>query len=277
METLNQEDCSRKSSLGNSDSSPEADIRREMTTKSRHTDQIMTKHIQPLKRRQSDCDQQGRTTESDVCMSDADHDQPPPSIKALLRSDEANLDRVSNSRPMPSPQRDHSQQVSKDRRRVRVYCPDGPVMFSVSPSTRGSKIKHRAARWMQVPEDSINLIGPCGPLYLDPTARQMALEEFGDIAGIESEVIDLQVTMVQSGGKPVIYLYPPQAMLVDVTLSLCSQCRPEHLIYTTADSYRVDLGCSSAYSYPPARNYQDSQCLGTSKVDRGHSDRRDDA
>ena len=259
METLNQEDCSRESSLGNSGSSPEADIRREMTTKSRHTDQIITKHIQPLKRRRSDCDQDGCTAESDVCMSDAGDDQPPPTIKALLRSDEANPDRVLNSRPMPSPQSDHSQQVSKDRRRVRVYCPDGPVMFSVSPSTRGSKIKHSVARLMKVAEDSIDLIGPCGPLYLDQTAHQMALDEFGNIAGIESEVIDLQVTMVQSGGKPVIYLYPPQAMLVDVTLSLCSQCRHECLSYAPADSYRVDLGCSSAHPYSRALFFEDSQ------------------
>jgi hypothetical protein len=60
---------------------------------------------------------------------------------------------------------------------------------------------------------------------LGPTVHQMALKEFGDMAGIGSELIVLEVILEQIGGKPVIYLYPPQPMSVDVILSLCPQCK----------------------------------------------------
>ena len=283
LETFNPKDPSRKPPLGSSKSVSEANIDREVTAKFRHADQLVSKHIKPPKRRRGYFSQEDRTTETDTCMSDAGDDQPLPAIKSLFDSTVSTRDRrgrkVSNSMPMASPECDHSQQVSTDRRKVYVHCPDGPLVFIVSPSTKASKIMQAVARSMSVPEGSFRLILSLSYARLDceQTVYQMGLKEYGDIGGLEAEPIDLEVIMEQYGGKPVIYLYPPQHMLVDVTLSLCPQCRHGCLSYTQADSYRVDLGCSSAYSYPPARNYQDSQCLGTSKVDRGHPDRRDDA
>jgi hypothetical protein len=53
----------------------------------------------------------------------------------------------------------------------------------------------------------------------------MGLKEFGDTADIETELIVLEVITEQIGGMPVIYLYPPQPMSVDMTLSLCPQCK----------------------------------------------------
>jgi hypothetical protein len=237
LETTKPRGISRISPLANSKSASIADIRRNATSKFRHADQIVARPgtIQKRKRKMRDLDEDDRSTESDNCVSDVDDEEPLPSIKSLFDTSEAELDRSgrrgSNIRPIPSPERDHGDQVpsepSKDRREVYVYCPDGPLMFSVKSSTKGRKIMEVVARSMGVPESKFRLILslPYERLDLDQTVHQMGLKEFGDITGIESELIVLEVIMEQYGGNPVIYLYPPQPMSVDVTLSLCPQCK----------------------------------------------------
>lgn len=59
----------------------------------------------------------------------------------------------------------------------------------------------------------------------------------------------VEVHMVQTAGKPVIYLYPPKPTSIDVTLSLCPQCKSNH--YSIAESRLMRIGQISA-SYPPA-------------------------
>jgi hypothetical protein len=43
--------------------------------------------------------------------------------------------------------------------------------------------------------------------------------------GDEEPSIHMEAILEQRGGKPVIYLYPPEPMSVTVNLSLCPQCR----------------------------------------------------
>jgi len=230
---------SRTSLLAGSNPASIADIKREVTSKFRHADRIMARRgtgtIQQRKRKMRHLDREDRTTESDTCMSDFGDEEPWPSIKSLFDSSEAKPDQPvregSDSRPMLSPERRQGQQVptetSNNRREVYVHCPDGPLMFSVKPSTKGRKIMEVVARSMGVPMGSFRLILSLSYERLngDQTVHEMGLKEFGDIAGIESELIVLEVMMEQFGGKPVINLFPPQPMSVDVTLSLCAQCK----------------------------------------------------
>jgi hypothetical protein len=228
---------SRKHAQGDLASASIADIKQKVTSKFRQADQIVARRgtIQKRKRRMSYLDEEDHSTESDKCISDIDDEGPLPSIKSLFDTSEAGLDRpgrrVLNARPIPSPECDHGQQVSNDRgsdrRDVYVYCPDGPLMFSAKPSTKGRKIMEVVARSMGVPMGSFRLILSLSYERLngDQTVHEMGLKEYGDIAGIETELIVLEVIMEQIGGKPVIYLYPPQPMLIDVTLSLCPQCK----------------------------------------------------
>ena len=59
----------------------------------------------------------------------------------------------------------------------------------------------------------------------------------------------VEVHMVQTAGKPVIYLYPPKPTSIDITLSLCPQCKSTH--YSIAESRLMRIGQITA-SYPPA-------------------------
>jgi hypothetical protein len=239
---------SRKSPLGISNSASIAEIKRKVTSKFRQADQIVARRgtIQKKKRKMPYVDDEDRSSDNDTCKSDIDDDQPLPSIKSLFDSSQEEMDRparkASNSRSIPSPEPHHGQQVpsqpSNDRRDVYVYCPDGPRMFSVKPSTKGRKIMEVVARSMGVPMGSFRLILSLSyeRLNRDQTVHEMGLKEFGDKDGIESELIGLEVILEQIGGKPVIYLYPPRPMSVDVTLSLCPQCKSIIPRYTPADS-----------------------------------------
>jgi hypothetical protein len=232
LETPKPGGVSRKPPLDSSNLVSIADIRRKVTTKFRQADQIMTRQINPQKRQRNCLDMEHRSTESDTCMSDIDDEEPLPSIKSLFDSSQAEMNRpgrrVSNIRPKPSPERQQvSVEPSNDRRKVYVDCHDRPLMFSVKPSTTGGRIMEAVARSMGVPDGSIRLTLSISRerLCWDRTVHQMALKEFGDTANIETEPIFVDVLIEQCGGKPVIYLYPPQPMSVDVTLSLCPQCK----------------------------------------------------
>jgi hypothetical protein len=234
LETSKPRGVSRISPLANSKSASIADIRRKVTSKFRHADQIMARRgtIQKRKRRMSYLDQQDCTTDSDTSMSDVGDEEPLPSIKSLFDSTEAELDRPgrrgSKIRPKPSPERQQvSVEHSNDRRKVYVDCHDRPLVFSVKPSTKGRKIMEVVARSMGVPMGSFRLILSSSHEIMgwDQTVHHMGLKEFGDTADIETELIVLEVITEQIGGKPVIYLYPPQPMSVDMTLSLCPQCK----------------------------------------------------
>jgi hypothetical protein len=234
LESPKPRGVSRQHPQGDLASASIANIRQKVTSKFRQADQIMARRgtIQKRKRTMRDLDEDDRTTESDMCTSDVGDEEPLPSIKSLFDSTEAELDRPgrrgSKIRPKPSPERQQvSVEPSNDRRKVYVDCHDRPLMFSVKPSTTGGRIMEAVARSMGVPDGSIRLTLSISRARLcwDQTVHQMALKEFGDIAGIESELIVLEVIMEQMDGKPVIYLYPPQPMSVDVTLSLCPQCK----------------------------------------------------
>lgn len=254
LETPKLRGLSQKPPLNTSNSVSILDIRRKVTTKFRQADQIMTRQIKPQKRQRNCLDMEDRSTESDTCTSDIDDEEPLPSIRSLFDSSRAEMDRpgrrVSKLEPMPPPERNQGQQVSNDRRNVYVNWHDRPLMFSVKPSTKGRKIYEAVARSMVVPDRSFRLIlsSSYEIMLWDQTVHQMGLKEFGDTADIETEPIFVDVIMEQIGGKPVIYLYPPQPMSVDVTLSLCPQCQvyPVH-------SMRLTLMIAGAISavHPP--------------------------
>jgi hypothetical protein len=232
LETPKPRGVSQEHPQGDLASASIADIKQKVTSKFRQADQIVARRgtIQKRKRRMSYLDEEDRSTESDKYISDVDDVEPLPSIKSLFDPSQAEMDRpgrrVSKIEPMPSPERNQGQQVSNDRRDVYVYCPDGPLMFSAKPSTKGRKIMEVVARAMGVPMGSFRLIlsSSYERLYWDQTVHEMGLKEFGDMAGFETEPIIVDVIIEQTGGKPVIYLYPPQPMSVGVTLSLCPQC-----------------------------------------------------
>jgi hypothetical protein len=78
----------------------------------------------------------------------------------------------------------------------------------------------------------------------------MGLKESGDTADVETDPIFVDVIMEQYGGKPVIYVYPPQPTSVDVTLSLCPQC--ESLAYYPWQETLTAAGSISAV-HPPTQ------------------------
>jgi len=225
---------SRTSLLRSSASASITDIKREVTSKFRYADRIMARRgtgtIQKRERKMRHLDEEDRTTDSDTCMSDFGDEEPLPSIKSLFESNELEPDNPgggeSTTKPMSSPERSDGQQVTNDRRKVYVDWHDRSLVFSVKPSTKQWKIYETVARSMGVPAGSFRLILSSSYEIMgrDQTIHQMGLKEFGDTADIETEPIFVDVSMEQIGGKPVIYLFPPQPMSVDVTLELCPQC-----------------------------------------------------
>jgi hypothetical protein len=231
LETLKLRGRSRKSPSGNPKLASIADIRRKLTAKFRHADRIVTRQMKPQKKQRSYSDEEDRSTDSDTCTSDVG-DESLPSMKSLFDSNGAEPDRpgreVSNPRPIPPPEGQQlSGEPSNDRRKVYVNCPDEPLMLSVKPFTKGWRIHEAVARSRGVPGGSFRLILSSSNERLgwDQTVHEMGLKEFGDTADIETEPIFVDIIMEQIGGKPVIYLYPPQSMSVDVKVSLCPQCK----------------------------------------------------
>lgn len=72
----------------------------------------------------------------------------------------------------------------------------------------------------------------------------------------------------QRGGKPVIYLFPPEPMSVKVDLSLCPQCESSFALLTpVADVIRVFLSSTPRHSNEQGYNQPKREELGAGRVE----------
>jgi hypothetical protein len=114
---------------------------------------------------------------------------------------------------------------SSERRRVMVRTTDGmEINFMVKASTRTMKVYEAVSKRQAI---DVKILA----LFYDG----MRLSQLGTMEdnviwdstpyGDEEPSIHMEAILEQRGGKPVIYLYPPEPMPVTVNLSLCPQCK----------------------------------------------------
>jgi len=108
---------------------------------------------------------------------------------------------------------------------IRVVSTDGTeTSFNVNPRVRGANLFRAVIDRMgfgdeETPKTVRALVD--GHRWLpEQSAADVGL--WDDKIPIRNRYVEFLIG--QCGGKPVIYLYPPQSMLVDVALSLCPQC-----------------------------------------------------
>jgi hypothetical protein len=115
--------------------------------------------------------------------------------------------------------------TSSERRRVVVHMTDGmEIGFMVKASTGTMKVYEAVSKRQGIDVKILALFYDGMRLSQQGTMEDYVIWDstpYGD----EEPSIHMEAMVVLCGGKPVIYLYPPEPMSVTVNLSLCPQCR----------------------------------------------------
>ena len=109
-------------------------------------------------------------------------------------------------------------------RDIRVCFYDGTDFFcKVKSTTKMAKLYAAVADRLGTEEKDVSLMVDGLRVGRDHTAEDLErLLPAG--TDLRDNMIYMELSLDQCGGKPVIYLYPPEQMSVDVALSLCPQC-----------------------------------------------------
>jgi hypothetical protein len=194
----------------------------------------------PAKKRKADSffgtsDDEFGSEDVTTCEYDSPDDIPlPPRVSSTVTRVRESATRVPVSLSIPVPPQTSAQLLplaQNHGRIIRVVSSDGQEIYmNVNPRVTGAKfvraVIDRMGRGDEDNESTVQVLIDGLTWRRDESVTDIGL--WDDLIPVGSDAPHkryIEVHFRQCGGKPVIYLYPPQSMSVDVTLSLCPECK----------------------------------------------------
>lgn len=170
----------------------------------------------------------------DICNEDVEDEPPLPSVLSIFQSITSDSflygDKRGTSHPIPdrgSAPIPGNTSLTESKKLLVYYPDDQTRVFVVKSHHKGYKIATAIANSLGCEQGNIRMSFDGRHWDSYQTVSEVGLWD-GPADDNSSDdgycQYTVELIMVQCGGKPVIYLYPPRPMLVNVTLSLCPQC-----------------------------------------------------